>query len=326
MKAAVVRVGGEPPEFGEFEAPTPRADEVRVAVGASAVSRITYSRAMGRHYSAEEAPPFVAGVDGVGRTDDGRMVYFTLPRPPFGALAEWSVAPASNVVPLPDGLDPVVAAAAAIPGMSCWVPLTVHAPIPPGGSVLVNGATGTSGRMAVQVAKHLGARRVIATGREGPRLRQLTDVGADVVLPLGMERDALHERIRAEARDSGLAVVLDYLWGSSAQTILAALGTPPAPRRSERIRYVEVGAVSAADITLDGALLRASGIELIGTGVGSTPPSVLLRGIGEFLRALAAERFRIDFEAIPLAEIGSSWNRALGERRLVYTIPSSAPR
>ena len=163
-------------------------------------------------------------------------------------MAEKVPIPANRLLPLPEGLDDATAAAAANPGISCWLPLTLLAPLRAGESVLVNGGTGISGRMAIQVAKHLGARRVIATGRDDAKLRSLAELGADVVLSLSQPTEDLRDAVREEARGSEIGVVLDYLWGSSAETILSALGGPDAPRGSSRIRYVQVGAVTGPTI------------------------------------------------------------------------------
>src|ERR1700712_1801164 len=109
MRAAVVREAGQPPVYGEFPAPVPQVDEILITVTAAALSQLDRSRASGMHYSSAGAFPFVAGVDGVGRTDDGRRVYFVLPQAPHGAMAERTVAPAAHILPVPDGLDDVTA-------------------------------------------------------------------------------------------------------------------------------------------------------------------------------------------------------------------------
>jgi len=320
VKAAVVRELGKPPRFDTFDTPVARTGETIVSVMAAAASPLAVSRVQGRHYSADTALPFVAGVDGVGRTSDGRSVYFSFVRPPFGSMAELAPVATRYTIPLPDGLDPTVAAAAAVPGMSCWVPLTGRARPRAGESVLVNGATGVSGRMAVQVAKHLGVSTVIATGRNEAKLREVGGLGADVVLPLGQPADTLRAAVREAARRSHLGVVLDYLWGPSAETILEALGGPDAPRGASPVRFVQVGTVSGPTITLPGATLRSSGVEILGTGLGSVESPDLMAGIGEFLRALASARFQIDTEVHPLSEVERVWDRALGERRLVFAV------
>jgi NADPH:quinone reductase-like Zn-dependent oxidoreductase len=163
MKAAVVREAGASPVYGEFEEPIPAAGEVRVAVTTSALSNLTRGRASGAHYSSQGKLPFVPGVDGVGRLDDGQRVYFSLSRAPFGGMGERTVVGAARCIPVPDGLDDATAAALPNPAMSSWAALVERAKFVAGETVLVNGATGASGRLAVQIAKPLGAKRMITT-------------------------------------------------------------------------------------------------------------------------------------------------------------------
>jgi NADPH:quinone reductase-like Zn-dependent oxidoreductase len=321
MKAAIVREFGHPPCYGDFADPSPQPGDTVVSVTATAVSTLVRGRASGTHYSADARLPFVPGVDGVGRTPDGRRVYFAFPRPPFGSMAERAAIPSARLIPLPDGLDDATVAAAANPGMSCWVPLTLLAPIRPGESVLVNGATGISGRMAVQVAKHLGARKVVATGRDEAKLRTLPELGADVVLSLGQPAETLRDVVRKEARDSQIGVVLDYLWGPTAETILAALGGPDAPRGASRIRYVQVGDLAGTTISLAASKLRSSGVEILGSGLGAVANQDLFTGIRQFLQALFTARFRVAIDAHPLSDVERAWTVATKEKRLVFTVP-----
>ena len=321
MKAAVVRDLGRPPVYDTLPEPVPEPGEVVVAMTAVALTPLALGRASGTHYSSVTELPFVPGIDGVGRTPDGRRVYCALPRPPLGTLAERVPVSPVHTVPLPDTIDDATAAAAGNPGMSCWVPLTLLAPIRPGESVLVNGATGTAGRMAVQVAKHLGARSVVATGRDPVQLRALRELGADTLLPLGRPLDELRSEVRKAAREARIGVVLDYLWGPSGEAILSALGGPDAPRGPARVRYVQVGSVTGPTITLAGSLLRSSGVEIVGTGLGSSSDADLVAGIGQFLRAFPSAGFRIEFETHPLSEVEQVWDRARGGRRVVMTIP-----
>jgi NADPH:quinone reductase-like Zn-dependent oxidoreductase len=149
MKAAIVAETGKPPSYGDFKEPVPTDGEVQVTVTAAALSNVVKSRASGTHYSSSGQPPFVVGIDGVGHLDDGRRVYFALPRAPFGSMAEKTVIRPSQCVSLPDDLDDVTAAAIANPGMSAWAAFKERAKLTAGETVLVNGATGTAGRLAV---------------------------------------------------------------------------------------------------------------------------------------------------------------------------------
>lgn len=186
----------------------------------------------------------MVGVDGAGRLNDGSRVYFFMPTQPHGAMAEQTVVPAARRLRLPDALDDVTAAAIANPGTSSWVAYTERAKLKQGETVLINGATGASGRLAVQIAKHLGAKRVIATGRDVAVLKSLAALGADAAM----------ESVFIEQFAGGVDVVIDYLWGRSAERILTAAaraGATPAP-----IRFVQVGSISGPEISLPDAVLR----------------------------------------------------------------------
>ncbi|MBN3566475.1 zinc-binding alcohol dehydrogenase family protein [Burkholderia cenocepacia] len=317
MKAAVVEGAGQRPIYTEFEPPSAMPGHSLIDVTASALSRIAQGRAAGTHYSSVGGYPFVVGVDGVGRLDDGRRVYFFGAPAPFGAMAERTIAPDTQCVPLPDALDDVTAAAIAIPGMSSWAALTERARFVAGETVLVNGATGTSGRLAVRIAKHLGAAKVIATGRNAAALQALLSVGADAVVSLQQDDVHLARALEPHFR-AGVDVVLDYLWGASAQTLLvaAAKATPG----GRRVRFVEIGSISGADVLLPGAVLRATAIELMGSGLGSVPLPRLLASVRGVFEAAADAGLTIDTRTVPLSAVGEHWGDASSVVRLVFTM------
>ena len=185
MKAAIVKAPKSSPVYGDFDEPVARDGQAIVHVKASALTQLTKSRASGSHYSSDSEFPAIAGTDGVGLTADGRRVYFARPESPFGALAERALVKTKYLIPVPDQLDDITAAAIANPGMSAWAALMERAHFKAGETVLVNGATGTAGRVAVQLAKYLGAAKVIATGRNVAELEQVKALGADVVVHAG---------------------------------------------------------------------------------------------------------------------------------------------
>ena len=275
MKAAVVSAPGKLPAYGDFREPVPTEDETRVAVTAAALSPLAKGRAAGTHYSSQGRFPFVAGVDGVGKTDDGCRVYFVLPTAPFGAMAEKTIVRKSQCVELPRGLDDVTAAAIANPGMSSWAALKERAKLIQGEIVLVNGATGSAGSIAVQIAKYLGAKKVIATGRNAQALESLRALGADATIPLTSNGDAMEEAFKEQFGGEGVDIVLDYLWGPSAEKILIA--GAKAGKEAVPIRFVQIGTASEPNISLPGAVLRSSAIQLMGSGIGSVPSSALFR-------------------------------------------------
>ncbi len=319
MKAAVVIEAGKPPRYSDFADPTTEQGEVLVTVRAAALSQLVKSRASGTHYSSTGPLPFVVGVDGVGHLDDGRRVYFVLPRSPFGSMSERTVVASSQCVPVPDDLDDVTAAAIANPGMSSWVALSERAQLSAGETVLINGATGTAGRLAVQIAKHLGAGRVVATGRSPEALKGLGSLGADLTIPLGDEGDAFEQALRAEFAGMGVNVVLDYLWGRSAEQILttgARTGKDTVP-----IRFVNVASLSASTITLPSAALRSSAISLLGSGIGSVPLDRIARSIEQLLKVTRSAGFGIETKSFPLSEVADVWPTAENRPRIVFRIP-----
>lgn len=320
MHAAVVHELGKPPAWSEFPEPEVRPGETVVTMTASAVNPLTLSRAGGAHYSANTPVPFVAGIDGVGRTPDGRTVYVAGVRAPYGTLAQRVAAPATSLLALPPGLSDTFAAAVAIPGLSCWNPLAHRAKPRPGESVLVHGATGAAGRMAIQVAKHLGARSVVATGRNRTKLEKLSEVGADRVISLDQPEEGLRNEVRSVVRELSVGVVLDYLFGPTAATLLSALGGPGSPRGPDLIRYVQIGAIAGPSVPLESALLRSSGLEILGSGIGSSTPAVIVESLRDMFAASVSAGFRLDTDVRPVAQVAELWGSTGEERRRVFSV------
>jgi NADPH:quinone reductase-like Zn-dependent oxidoreductase len=317
MKAALVLGAGRAPIYGDFPDPAISNRENRIAVTAAAMSHAVKSRAAGSHYSSSGHYPFVVGVDGVGRLEDGRRVYFVLPTAPYGAMAERTIAPAAHCLALPDDIDDVTAAAIANPGMSSWAAYTERAKLKAGETVLVNGATGAAGRLAVQIAKCLGAAKVIATGRNLDALREVAALGADVTIPLVESEKDLDGSLKQQFAER-VDVVIDYLWGKSAERILIAAaktGAEVAP-----IRFVQIGSVSGSEINLPSAVLRSSAIELMGSGIGSIAFDRLVHAIGGLLQATNSGGFKIAVKPVPLSDVENEWSNDDSARRTVFTV------
>jgi len=321
MKAAIVLDAGRVPVFGDFKAPVPSADEKLVSVSAAAISQVVKSRASGKHYSSGNQFPFIVGIDGVGRLDDGRRVYFVLPNAPYGSMAELAAVRSAQCVELPEELDDVTAAAIANPGMSSWAAYQERAKLRSGETVLINGATGTSGRLAVQIARYLGASKVIATGRNADSLKDLEGLGADVTIPLVQDKSVLEDAFK-EQFASGVDVVIDYLWGESAQSLLIAAAK--AGKDAVPIRYVQVGSISGAEISLPSAVLRSSAITLMGSGIGSIALDRIINATAELLRATVPGNFKIAFKTVPLSDVENAWPLDDSNRRTVFEIGGGA--
>ncbi len=321
MKAAVVKAARTDPVYGDFEEPMAKAGRTIITVRASALSQNTKSRASGSHYASEGLYPAVPGVDGVGYTSDGQRLYFAMPEAPFGALAEKSLARTEYCIPVPPELDDVTAAAIANPGMSAWAAMMERAQLKPGEIVLVNGATGTAGRLAVQLAKHLGAARIIATGRNEKELDEVKTLGADVTIPFALGTSLgvkLYEEALIGEFANGIDVVLDYLWGETARTIIVAIAKSVEDARP--VRFVHVGGASGEQtIELPGAALRSSAIVLMGSGLKSVRASGLLRAIKNVFEVTTPAGLQIATKAVPLSQVEEYWN-VPGKPRIVFTL------
>jgi NADPH2:quinone reductase len=318
MNAAIVESFTKPPSYGPFADPVAEADEVLVQVEAAGLHPIVKSLANGTHYGSTGVLPFIPGVDGVGRLEDGTRVYFGVSRPPFGTFAERAVTNAALSVRLPDGLDSLTAAGIANPGMSSWVALQYRAQFVAGESVLILGATGAAGHLAVQIAKRLGARRVVAAGRNPAALAELKNVGADALISLEQPREALIAAFRGEIVEHGVDVVLDYLWGEPAECVLAAVAQKGLSHAAPRIRYVEIGQSAGATITLPAATLRSSGVELLGSGFGSASMKEIFAALAKFFEQAAMTPFETKVQGARLRDIEALWNTPERGARLVF--------
>lgn len=316
MRAAIVNAFGSPPVFGDFPEPQANDGEMVVRVLAAPLSPIVKSLAAGKHYasstSTSTSAGFIPGIDGVGTDAEGRRVYFLFPKPPFGSMAEKALVSSSSVVPVPDGVTSERAAAVVTAGLSSWVALTLRTRFQRGESVLINGATGSAGGLAVQIAAHLGASRVIATGRNKAKL---------AALPPGIEKivlDASADEALKMAFAGKVDIVLDYLWGEPASRVIAGATTGRGSRQGEpRLRFVQMGSIAGETISLSAHSLRSSGLEILGSGIGSVSMNDLVGGAGQLLAATPAGKFDTPVSTFPLASVSEAWLDESDDRRLV---------
>jgi NADPH:quinone reductase-like Zn-dependent oxidoreductase len=310
MRAAVVTDFSQPPALGDFPEPEPIESEEVAQVRAAAVSNLVRMVAAGKHYSSAAQPPMVAGVDGVVELSDGALVYVPGVRSPWGTLAERAAVPVAAVRPVPEGLAAVQAAAVVNAAFASWLPLTRI--LAPGATptVLVIGATGAAGTVAVPIAKHLGARRVIAVGREGDALRRTAEHGADGVIPID---DRLEDAVARVGAD-GVDVVLDFLWGDTATKALRALARS-APHPQYRIDWVNLGALGGVQVPLDASLMRMSDLHVWGSGAGAYSPERRREMTDAALDLAAKGVIAVDVQERSLADVGETWS---DRGRLVY--------
>jgi len=246
----------------------------------------------------------IPGVAGVGRRPDGKLVYFAADDDVLGTMADKALADPRRSVELPDGADVARVAAAMNPAMSSWVALRRRVPIEPGQSVLVLGATGNAGAMAVQVARRLGAGRVVGAGRDLGRLRALIPAGADDVVQLTDDAGATGEALAAAAAE--VDIVIDYLWGKPAQLAIMALLTARSDR-SRALDWIQIGAVAGPTIELPSAALRSASFRLQGSGQGSVSPQAYVAELPSLVDEITAGTIAVRAHVVPLAGVEQAW-------------------
>ena len=320
MRAAVVTAFDRPPRCQDVTEPEPGEHQEVVDVLAAGLHRRVRSQADGSHYTSTGVLPLIPGIDGVGRRADGSLVYFLLPPGATqGSMAERVAIDTRRAVTLPDDADPVRVAAAMNPAMSSWVALRRRVAFRQGQGVLVFGATGSAGQLAIQVAKDLGAGTVTAVGRGAARLEGLRDVGADVVVPLDGDPAEAAQAVGRAAAD--VDVVLDYLWGQPTQDALAAVVTHRAdPAR--RIDWVQIGSVAGPDIMLPSAALRRVNLRVLGSGQGSVSPEAMEAELGDLARWIDAGAFTVGVQAVGLSDVERVWTSPIPSGMRVVVIPT----
>ena len=269
MRAAVLTSSDSLPVEADFADPTPVGDATLLHLVGAGMHQVVRSIASGRHYGSTGSYPLVLGVDAVARADDGALVYTGWPRAPWGTMAELLATPLA--VPLPPAFqtgaaDPLAVAAGMNPAMSGWMPLVTHRDARGSlGTVLVIGATGMAGHLAVQSAFALGAERVIAAGRDEAALARAAAAGAEAVAldpTAASEFSSLEKAIQA----STPSLVLDYVWGPAAETAFAALGRRGLDDDAADIDYVQIGSLGGLDARVPASLLRSRRIPHLGFG------------------------------------------------------------
>ncbi|MGW0810341.1 quinone oxidoreductase family protein [Nonomuraea sp. NPDC002799] len=316
MKAAVLHEIGGIPRYEDFPDPVAGEGEVIIDVRAVAVENVDKAIAAGTHYASEKFVsrlPVIPAFDGIGTLPDGTLVGFGNPRLPYGALAEKTVVSGDAFVPVPAEVDPAVATVlgTAITGMS----IKTAAGFVAGETVLVQGATGVAGRLAVKVARLLGAGRIVATGRDDDQLREVAAIGADVVINTAVSDDEL-ARAYTDARGDGYDVVVDYLWGRPTEILLRSL-VPKSFSFPKPTRVIQIGESAGTELALAAGSLRTSGVEICGAAKG-LGPQTMQEVYGQIVRWAQSGELTFEVERVPLSDIETAWQRTdLQGRRLV---------
>ena len=323
MKAAVIYQQGGLPQYEEVQEPTVQGkDEILVTVKAVALKHLDKGRANGSHYSSE-APAGngrVPGGDGICVLKDGSRVYAI---GVSGMMAEKAIIERDRMVPVPEGLDDVTAAALPNAVIGAAMGLRFKADIQRGDVVLINGATGFTGRVAVQIAKHYGAKKVIVTGRNQQSLSELLSLGADEVVSLLQEDEHFIAQIQVIHASTPIDIIVDYLWGHSAEMLLGCIKGDGS--FTNRIRYVSVGSMAGDKIQLSAENLRSVNLALSGSGLGAWSKGevrILLQEILPEMFQLAAKgKLLVKTTAVALPQIAAIWDMEVKDgQRLVVTI------
>jgi NADPH2:quinone reductase len=199
--------------------------------------------------------------------------------------------------------------------MSSWLALRWKARLAAGETVLILGATGAAGHLAVQFAKLLGAGRVIAAGRNPAALAELQRLGADATIRLDQAAESLHAAFLAEV--GAVDVVVDYVWGPPTEAFLRALAQQATRAAGRRVRLVEVGESAGPTLTLAAGLLRGQGLEISGSGIGSASQAQIMEALPQFFRLAASGQIRFEVEKVPLAQVEAAWARKTEGSRIV---------
>jgi NADPH:quinone reductase-like Zn-dependent oxidoreductase len=321
MKAAVLHNFGEIPQFEDFPDPTPKDGQILVHVKAVALENVDKVMAEGSHFASKQflsTLPAIVGFDGIGMLEDGRLVGFGGVKAPYGAIAEKTVIPEGYYVPVPEGVDAVTAAALPASALTSLFPLRWGAKLQPGETVLINGSTGVSGKLAVQIANILGAGRVIGTGRNEKSMQQVKELGADAVIDLKQSDEQLAEAFQREAGD-GYDVILDFLWGHPTEVLIKTL-IPAEIRMSKPVRLIQIGEKAGASISLSADSLRTTGLQIFGGAAGITPEAIG-EATNQVWDLLRAGKLHMDIEQVPLRDIENVWKRTDYEGKRIVVIP-----
>lgn len=311
MRAAVIREVGALPEAGELPDPTPSDGEVVLDVRAGALNPIDIAIASGRFYAGPPQVPYAPGREGVGVTPDGRRVRFErdVGYGANGSLAERVVVAEDALIALPDDADDAVAAALGVAGLAAW--LALKKANVSGGTVVVLGATGAVGQVAVQGAKLIGAERVVAAARNHDALQRTSGLGADATVTI--DEGDLAAALKDAARGD-VDAVIDPLWGAPAVAALSTLKIGG--------RLVHLGTSAGLDATIPSAPLRGKNVSIVGHSNLTTPNDVKARAFLELLEHVTAGRITVDVDVFTLDRVADAWREQASSphRKLVVSL------
>jgi NADPH:quinone reductase-like Zn-dependent oxidoreductase len=310
MRAAVLHELGVP-RAEDFAEPEAGAGQAVVEVLAAGLNPVDVAICAGRFYAGAPPLPSVAGREGVGLLD-GRRVYFDAPILPYGSMAERALIDPQSTYDVPDGVQNGVAVALGISGLAAWLALTWRASLQPGEHVLVLGASGVLGQIAVQAARSLGAARVVAAARSQDGLQRALELGADAAVALDGSED-LPARL-AEAGEGRIDVVVDPLFG---EPFAAALNAA-----SFGARIVQVGSAAGNESTVSSAAIRGKMLVVMGHTNFAAPPAVKRDAYASLSALAASGELIVEAEPIELERVDEAWQRLqAGSHRKIVIVP-----
>ena len=301
MRAAILREYDATPELGDFDDPADSGGAVAVEVLAAGLNPVDIRKASGVFPLAPKPPlPSVAGWEGVARMPDGSRAYFSDPVPPHGALAERTLVDPIETFPVPFGVDDGVAVALGIAGLAGWLAVEWSGQLEEDETVLVLGASGTVGQVAVQAAKLMGAGHVVAAARSADGLSRAADLGADDTVQIGAVDD-LAAALRDASGGDGFDLVIDPLWGEPAMAAAKAL----APFG----RLVALGQSAGLEATFTSPDVRNNALRIIGHTNYKIPDADRRAAYGTMCAMAAAGELTADYERVSLDDAASAWER-----------------
>jgi NADPH2:quinone reductase len=295
MRAAILREYGTVPELADH--PEPTGPDV-VEVLAAGMNPVDIRIATGTFPLERYDPPYVAGKEAVGRRRDGMLAYFEYAVKPFGAFAEKTQLAPGDGYPLPEGLDPALAVCLGVSGLAAWLGLEWRGRLQRGETVLVLGASGVVGQIAVQAAQLLGAGRVVAAARSPEGLKRASALGADATVKLADDQAAA---LKEAAGGAGYDVVLDPLWGPPAVAAIAAM----APFG----RLVGLGQSAGAEATIPSGLVRSTPVDILGYTNYTAGEERKAAAFATMAGHAAAGRIQVEIDRYGLDDVPQVWER-----------------
>lgn len=300
VKAGLITAYGEPPELGEASLPEPGPGQVTVEVELAGLNPVDIAIASGTFDAGAPELPYTPGLEGIGLTPEGRRVWFDVPALPVGSFSSHCVIDESRAIELPENVEPGQAIPFGVAGMAAWLGLEWRGRLKPGETVLILGAGGTVGQIAVQAARLLGAGRVVAATRSERGRERASELGADAVVGTDGEADALAEAFREET-EGGADLVLDGLWGAPAEAALASMALGG--------RLVQVGNSAGREARIPAGPLRGGLVSILGHRNFHAPREVQADAFRTMCSHAVEGRLEAPCQVLPLEKLAEAWTR-----------------